>query len=104
MDEVPRAFGISAIQSSPLEMKDRVYASCVRSSMTYGSENRPLLVDVGLKFEGAEMQMIRWMCGIPMKHRRTSEELRRMVVVVIRSGRLRWYGHVMRLGEEMYAV
>ena len=24
----------------------------------------PLLVDVGLKFERAEMQMIRWMCDI----------------------------------------
>ena len=32
---------------------------------------RPLLVDVGLKFERAEMQMIRWMCGIFMKDRRT---------------------------------
>ena len=31
--------------------------------MTYGSETRPLLVDVGLKFERAEMQMIRWMSG-----------------------------------------
>ena len=26
--------------------------------MTYGSETRPLLVDVGLKFERPEMQMI----------------------------------------------
>ena len=33
-------------------------------SMTYGSETRPLLVDVGLKFERAKMQMIRWMCDI----------------------------------------
>ena len=39
-------------------MKGRVYASCVRSSMTYGSENIPLLV--GLKFERAEMQMDVW--------------------------------------------
>ena len=47
----------------PLEMERRLYASCVRNSMTYGygSETRPLLVDVGLKFERAEMQMIRWM-------------------------------------------
>ena len=37
-------------RTPPLEMKGRVYASCVRSSMTYGSETRPLLVDVGLKF------------------------------------------------------
>ena len=62
--------------------------------MIYGSETRPLLVDVGLKFERAEMQMLRWMCGIFMKDRRTNEELR----TVIRSGRLRWYGHVMRTG------
>ena len=81
----------------PLEMKGRVYASCVRSSMTYGSEIRPLLVDVGLKFERAEMQLIRWICGISMKDRRTNEELRRLVGVkpittFIRSGSLRWYG------------
>ena len=66
MDEVPRASAISDIQSSPIG-NERTYASCVRSSMTYGSETRPLLVDVGLKFERAEMQMIRWMCGISLK-------------------------------------
>ena len=81
-------------RAPPMEMKGRVYASCVRSSMTYGNETRPLLVDVGLKFERAEMHMIRWMCGISMKDRRTHEELRRPVGVepittVIRSGRLR---------------
>ena len=31
-------------RAPPLEMKGRVYASCVRSSMTYGSETRPLLL------------------------------------------------------------
>ena len=86
------------------EMKGRVYASCVRSSMTYGSETRPLLVDVGLKFERAEMQMIRWMC-ISLKDRWTNEELRMLVgvdptAIFIRDGRLRWYGHVMRKGDE----
>ena len=52
-------------KAPPLERKSRVYASCIRSSMTYGCETRPLLVDVGLKFERAEMQMIRWMCVSP---------------------------------------
>ena len=73
--------------------------------MIYGNETMPLLVDVGLKYERAEMQIIRWMCGISMKDRKTNEELRRLVGVepittVIRSGRLRWYGHVMKKGEE----
>ena len=48
------------------------------------------------------------MCGTSMKDRRTNEELRRLVVVepittVIRSGRLRCYGHVMRKGDEGWA-
>ena len=34
--------------------------------MTYGSETRPLLVDAGLKFKIAEMQLIRWLCGVSM--------------------------------------
>ena len=49
--------------------------------MTYRSETRPLLADVGLQFERAEMQMIRWMCRVSMKDRRTSEELRKLVGV-----------------------
>ena len=69
------------------------------------SETRPLLTDVWLKFERAEMQMIRWMCGVSMKDRMTSEERRKMVGVepiktVIRSGRLRWYGHVRKNDDD----
>ena len=79
MNEVSRAFAISDIQRSPTSMIGRVYASCVRSSLIYGIENRPLLSDVWLKFEGAAMKMIRWMCGTSMKDRRTSEELRKLV-------------------------
>ena len=50
-----------------LDMKGRVYASCVRSCIIYGNETKPLLRDVGLKFERAEMQMIRWMYDISIK-------------------------------------
>ena len=49
--------------------------------MTYGSETRPLLTDAGLESERAEMQMIRWMCGVSMKDRKTSEELKKLVGV-----------------------
>ena len=45
------------------------------------------------------------MCGVSMKDRMTSEELRKLVGVdptttVIRSGSLRWYGHVMSKSDE----
>ena len=44
------------------------------------------------------------MCGVSMKDRRTSEELRELVGVepittVIKSGRLRWYEHVKRKSD-----
>ena len=72
MDEVPRAFAISDIQSSPVGYE--------RSSVCQLSQK----------------QMNRWMCGISLKDRRTNEELRTLVGVepittFIRSGRLRWY-------------
>ena len=49
--------------------------------------------------------MIRWMCDVSMKDRKTSEELRELVgaehiTTVIKSGRLRWYEHVMRKIDE----
>ena len=52
--------------------------------------------------------MIRWMCGVSMKDRKTSEEWRKQVGVepittVMKSGRLRWYGHVMRKTGEDWA-
>ena len=41
--------------------------------MTYGCETRPLLVDVKLKFERAEMQMIR---GIMVSHSETEGQMK----------------------------
>ena len=57
-------FPFSDNHSFPQEMKGRVYASCVMSSIVYGNGTRTLLTDVGIKFERAEMQMIRWMCCV----------------------------------------
>ena len=72
----------------------RLYASCVRSWINYGSETTPFLDDVGLKFEIVEIQMIRWICSISLNDR-TSDELRKIgrssvepITTVIRNGRL----------------
>ena len=40
------------------------------------------------EFERAEMHMIKWMCGVSMKDRRTG------------GSSLGWYGHVMRKGDD----
>src|SRR5437867_9559122 len=48
-----------------------------------------------------ENSMVRWMSGVTLKDRRSSEELRIGVGIegveeVVRYGRLRWFGHVER--------
>ena len=47
------------------------------------------------------MRMVRWMCGVSLRERKTSSELRKMmgiepVLDVVRRGRLRWMGHILR--------
>ena len=49
--------------------------------------------------------LVRTICGFYSNDRRTSEELRRLVGIepittVIKSGRLRWYRHVMRKSDD----
>ena len=92
------------MKSNPIGKQMMMFWELLPFLTSRSSETRPLLADVGVKFERADMQMIRWMCSISMKDRRTSKELRRLVGVgpittVIRSSRLRWYGHVIRKND-----
>src|SRR5437867_1796409 len=53
------------------------------------------------RLERTENIMIRWMSGVTLKDKRSSEELRRGLGIVgvdrvVRCGRLRWFGHVER--------
>ena len=41
-------FPFQTSSAPPLEMKGRLYVSCVRSNKTYGSETSPLLADVSV--------------------------------------------------------
>jgi hypothetical protein len=57
------------------------------------------------RMERTEMQMVRMMCGARLLERKRNEELRGWVRLesvrkVTRRGRLRWFGHVMRRGED----
>ena len=84
--------------------KGRLYSACVRSVMTYGSETWPLKEDDISRIARTDMQMIRWMCNVSLRERKSSEELRDRlgipnIVDVLRRNRLRWFGHVERMNE-----
>ena len=49
----------------------------------------------------AETRMVRWMCGVKLKDRLPSKELKERlgiddIALVLQQNRLRWYGHVLR--------
>jgi len=88
-----------------LIMRGRLYSSCVRSSMLHGSETWPVRKENVVAFQRAETRMVRWMCGIKLKDRFSSKELRERlgiddIALVLQQNRLRWYGHMQRKEDD----
>ena len=90
-----------------LRLKGKVYESCVRSCMIYGSETWAMKKEHERQLQKTEMRMIRWMCGVSLRERKTNVELRDRVgiediAIVCRRGRLRWFGHVERKDDDAW--
>ena len=88
-----------------LSTKGNIFQAYDRSVVPYGSETREVKeVDLA-KLERNDMMMVRWMCHVTLKDRKSSNELRdRPGLVSIRNcikiGRLRRFGHVERLDKD----
>ncbi|XP_065315796.1 uncharacterized protein LOC135924631 [Gordionus sp. m RMFG-2023] len=88
-----------------LKLKGKVYVNCVRSCLVYGGETWAMKAIHEAKLERTEMRMVRWMCGVSLRERKTSKELRarlgiEMIGMVMRRNRLRWFGHVERMTRD----
>ena len=91
----------------PLIMRGRLYSSCVRSSMLHGSETWHIRKENVVALQRAEMRMVRWMCGVKLKDRLPSKELRERIGVddialILPQNRLRWYGHVLQKEDDYW--
>ena len=69
-------------RAASLMIKDKIYKACVESVM-YDSETWPMKVEDRQRLERAEKMMVRWMCGVTLKNRITSEELRNRLLSLI---------------------
>jgi len=84
-----------------LTMRGRLYSSCVQStcSILHGSENWPVRKENEVALQGAEMRMVRWICGIRVKIVFQVDLRERLgiddIVLVLQQNRLWWYGHVL---------
>jgi len=73
--------------------------------MLHGSETLPVRKENVLALQRAELRMVRWMCGVNLKYRLPSKELREIlciddIALVWQQNRLRWYGHVLRKDDD----
>jgi len=73
--------------------------------MLHGSETWPVRKENVVALQRAEMRMVRWMCGVTLKDRLPSKELRERLSIddielVLQQNRLRWYGHVLRKDDD----
>ena len=68
--------GILTSKKVALRLKGKVYGACVQSSMIYGSETWAVNAEQEVKLETAEMRMVRWMCGVSLRKKKTNAELR----------------------------
>jgi hypothetical protein len=92
---------ILTLRGMSLRMKGKIYRACVQSVMVYGSETWALKVTDTQQLERTERMMVRWMCGVSLKDRKSSQELLDRLGIVgvserVGRGRLRWFGHVER--------
>ena len=88
-----------------MKVKGKVYRTCVQRVMVYGSETWPMKAEDVQRLERTERMMVRWMCGVRVKNRISSEELNgRLGIVkimeIVRRGRLRWFRHLERKGND----
>lgn len=89
-----------------VKMKGRVYKACVRAAMVYGGETWVMRKEEEGMLQRTERAIVRMMCGVKLRDRKSNKELMSMVglsediVTLVRRSRLRWYGHVLRRNEE----
>ena len=79
-----------------VKMKGKLYKTCVRTSMIYGSETWTMRKEEAVLLR-AERAMVRMMCGITLRYRKRTGELMWMlglcddIVTVMGQSRLGWY-------------
>ena len=85
----------------PVLTRGKVYSSCVRSVMLHAAETWAMKVDTLNRLRRNDRAMIRWICNVRAKDEVSSDSLLTKLGiqdldVVLRTSRMRWFGHVER--------
>ena len=91
-------------------MKGKVYTSCVRSAMLYGSKAWCLKEKKMAILKQTKRPMIQTMCGLKLLDQRNSEELMGMLDIkellhkMAKASSMLWYDHALRKEDENVIV
>ena len=91
----------------PLQKKRKIYKSCVRPAMLYGSETWCLRENGMAILRRSEKSMMRAMCGVKLMDRENIKGLIGMfgfqdkVDKLAKAHAVQWYGHVLRRAESV---
>ena len=99
--------GLVIGKGTSLHTKGVIYATCIRPAMLYGSETWAVKCDDVKRMQRSEMRMLRWMAGVNLSERKSSEFIRGMLAIediarVMQRNRLRWVGHIERREESSW--
>ena len=97
--------GVMCDKKMPVKLKLKIYRTVLRPILLYGAETWALRVKEEMLLERTEMRMLRWIKGISLLEKYTSEEIRKACGIIeiklkVREARMRWYGHVFRREED----
>ena len=89
----------------PRRCKIIIYQSILKPILMYGSEVWSLSTKRESRLQAAEMRVLRLIMGVTRKDQMRNSRIREELKVTpqledIERGKLRWYGHVMRMEEE----
>ena len=92
-----------------LKTRGRIFSSVVRATMLHGSETWAPTAVVLQRLHRNDRAMIRWICGTRLGDRIASDKLLERlglqdITDVVRTRRLRWYGHVVRSSRTINSV
>ena len=96
-----------ATKGLSLHAKGRLYDACARTAMLHGSETWAVNAEDMRRLERSEASMLQWMSNVSVHERRSTSELREMMGIrgikgSVKQRRLRWYVHVMRMGDDRW--
>jgi len=101
-------------KDTTLKTRGRLYGSCVRNGILYGSETWPIRKEHEMALQRAEMRTVRWIYGIKLQERVPNKGLRQRlglddIISVQQQNRLQWCGACAAkrrqwLSEEMCGV